>query len=232
MPQFENSKAMNQAIVQSSEGVTLVGGGPVSAALLRQAERHGPRLVAADSGADRLLRLGRMPEAVIGDLDSISGAARARLSGRIFHLPEQETTDFDKALRSISAPFVLALGFAGARIDHGLAVLNALVRHADRRCLLLGPQDVVFHAPPELDLSLRRGDRLSLFPLSPVRGTSEGLEWPIGGLRFSPDALIGTSNRVTDPRVALRFDAPGMLVILPRARLHAALNALAGPARW
>ncbi len=232
MPQFENSKAMNQAIVQSSEGVTLVGGGPVSAALLRQAEAHAPRLVAADSGADRLLRLGRMPEAVIGDLDSISDAARARLDGRVFHLPEQDTTDFDKALRSVSAPFVLALGFAGARIDHGLAVLNALVRHADRRCLLLGPQDVVFHAPPAMELSLRKGDRLSLFPMTEVGGTSEGLEWPIGGLRFAPDAMIGTSNRVCDAQVRLRFDGPGMLVILPRARLGAALNALAGPARW
>lgn len=232
MPQFENSKAMNQAIVQSSEGVTLVGGGPVSAALLRQAQRYAPRLVAADSGADRLLRLRQLPEAVIGDLDSISGAARARLEGRLFHLPEQETTDFDKALRSVSAPFVLGLGFAGARVDHGLAVLNALVRHSDRRCLLLGPQDVVFHAPPALELSLRKGDRLSLFPMARVGGTSVGLEWPIDGLRFAPDAMIGTSNRVTMPRVGLRFDARGMLVILPRARLGAALNALAGPARW
>lgn len=221
---------MNHAIVQSSDGVTLVGGGPVGAALLRQAEAHAPRLVAADSGADRLLRLGRLPEAVIGDLDSISDAARARLGDRIFHLPEQETTDFDKALRSISAPFVLALGFAGARIDHGLAVLNALVRHADRRCLLVGPQDVVFHAPPELVLSLRAGDRLSLFPMAEVGGESEGLEWPTGGLRFAPDAMIGTSNRVTAGRVTLRFDGAGMLVILPRRRLGAALTALAGPA--
>jgi len=222
---------MNPPIVQSPVGVTLVGGGPVSASGLATALARAPRLVAADSGADRLLRLGHLPEAVIGDFDSISSAARERLADRLFPVTEQETTDFDKALRSVSAPFVLALGFAGARIDHGLAVLNALVRHRDRVCLLLGPRDIVFHAPPALDLRLRAGDRLSLFPMAPVGGAGTGLEWPIDGLAFAPDAMIGTSNRVTDPDVRLRFDQPGMLVILPRARLGAALTALAGQGR-
>lgn len=221
---------MNHPIVQSSEGVTFVGGGPVNGVLMREALARAPRLVAADGGADRALRLGHLPEAVIGDMDSISAAARARLAGRVFPLPEQATTDFDKVLRSVDAPFYLALGFAGARIDHGLAVFNALVRHADRRCIVIGPQDVVFHAPSRLELTLRRGDRLSLFPMGRVRGESTGLEWPIGGIDFAPDAMIGTSNRVTDPRVRLRFDGAGMLVILPRARLDAALTALAGPA--
>ncbi len=220
---------MNHPIVQSSEGVTLVGGGPVSGALLRAALARAPRLVAADGGADRALRLGHAPEAVIGDMDSISGAARARLAERVFPLAEQATTDFDKVLRSVEAPFFLALGFAGARIDHGLAVFNTLVRHAGRRCIVIGPQDVVFHAPPSLELDLRRGDRLSLFPMARVAGTSTGLEWPIDGIGFAPDAMIGTSNRVTAPRVSLRFDGAGMLVILPRARLDAALTALAGP---
>lgn len=218
---------MNHPIVDASGGITLVGGGPVRPADLRQALALAPKLVAADSGADRLLRLGHEPDAVIGDLDSISPAARARLAGRIFHVPEQETTDFDKALRAISAPFVLALGFAGARIDHGLAVFNTLVRHADRRCIVIGPQDVVFHAPRDLTLEMRRGDRLSLFPMCAVTGDSTGLDWPLTGLRFAPDGMIGTSNRVSTGTVTLRFDGAGMLVILPRRRLGAALNALA-----
>ncbi|MEY4779520.1 MAG: hypothetical protein RLZZ607_833, partial [Pseudomonadota bacterium] len=103
---------MTQTFVQSSQGVTLAGGGRFSAGLLAQARTFAPRLVAADSGADRLLALGAEPEAVIGDLDSISSAAQVRLVGRLHHIAEQVTTDFDKALRSIDAPFVLGLGFA------------------------------------------------------------------------------------------------------------------------
>jgi len=71
---------MTQTLVQSSKGVTLAGGGRFSGALLAQARNFAPRVVAADSGADRLLALGVEPEAVIGDFDSISRAARARLA--------------------------------------------------------------------------------------------------------------------------------------------------------
>lgn len=220
---------MNQPIVESSCGVTLVAGGPVRRRDLALALARAPRLVAADGGGDRALAHGHCPEAVIGDLDSLSAAARDRLGPARLHLvAEQESTDFDKALRAIAAPFVLAVGTGGGRIDHALAVLNALVRHRDRVCLLIGPQDVVFHAPPRFDLRLRLrlGDRLSLFPLAPVSGESTGLRWPIAGLAFAPGGRIGTSNAVIAPLVSLRFDAPGMLVVLARARLDAALDGL------
>ncbi len=223
-----NSIRMNQPIVQSSGGVTLVGGGPVSARDLRLALARAPLAVAADSGADRLLAAGHMPDAVIGDFDSLSPGARAAIPAeRLFPQAEQDTTDFDKALSRIAAPFVLALGFQGARIDHGLAVLNALVRHADRPCLVLGPKDFAFACPPELTIATRPGEPFSLFPLARLRAESQGLHWPLHGLRFAPDGMIGTSNRVTARQVTLRVSGPGMVVILPRRRLDAAIAALA-----
>ncbi|MEO8241139.1 MAG: thiamine diphosphokinase [bacterium] len=217
---------MNLPIVQSTEGVTLAGGSIFSLKLLDIARLHAPRVVAADGGADRLLRLGVEPEAVIGDFDSISATARARLAGRLFPIREQVTTDFDKALRSIVAPFVIGIGFAGARLDHGLAVLNGLVSQKDKRCLILSGQDVCFLAPREMVLRLPVGTRLSLFPMGPVEGESAGLKWPLQGLRFAPAGLIGTSNEVSAPLVQLRFDADLMLVILPRSALAAALDGL------
>lgn len=218
---------MNRPIVQSPDGVTLVGGGPVSKAELALALRFAPRIVAADGGADRVLAAGLMPEAVVGDFDSISAAARAAIPCERQHvIGEQATTDFDKALRSVQARFVLALGFTGARVDHGLAVLNSLVRHGERRCVLIGSRDVVFHAPARLVLEMRVGDRLSLFPMAAVTGRSAGLEWPIDGIGFAPDGMVGTSNRVVARRVVIEMDGAGMLVILPRVRLGAALTAL------
>jgi len=222
---------MKSPIVQSTQGVTLAGGGPFSARDLRLCLSRAPAVVAADGGADRLLHLGVMPEAVVGDFDSLSEAARSRIPlSRQHPVAEQQSTDFDKALRLISAPVVLALGFAGARLDHGLAAFNTLVTRAERRCILVGPRDIAFAAPARLVLQMAPGDVLSLFPMAPVTGTSTGLEWPIAGLEFAPDGRIGTSNRVVARQVELAFDGPGMLVILPRRRLDAAIRALtAGP---
>ncbi len=213
-------------IVESYGGVTLAGGAPFSRRDLARAQRFAPCLVAADGGADRLLRLGAEPQAVIGDLDSISPQARLRLAGRLFPVEEQVTTDFDKALRHIAAPFVLGLGFMGGRADHGLAVLSALVRHSDRRCLILSGSDVTFLSPPNLSLRLPIGCRMSLFPMGPVSGESRGLRWPIAGLQFAPDGMIGTSNEVCAPEVHLSFDAAKMLVIVPIRCLLAVLDGL------
>jgi thiamine pyrophosphokinase len=217
---------MIDAIVQSTAGVTLAGGAAFSGKLLAFSQSLAPRLVAADGGADRLLRLGAVPEAVIGDLDSISAAAKARLADRLFPIGEQMTTDFDKALRSIAAPFVLGIGFLGGRLDHELAALNSLARHPHRRCILLSPRDLAFLAPQALQLRLRPGIRLSLFPLAPVRGTSQGLRWPLEGLDFAPGGMIGTSNEVSAAQVQLRFDRAAMVVILPRSAAAAALDGL------
>jgi len=229
---IRDSICMNTQIVDSPHGVTLVGGGPVQGRILGMALRRAPVLVAADGGADRVLAAGHMPVAVIGDFDSLSPEGRRLIPAERQHvIAEQESTDFDKALRSIAAPFVLALGFAGARIDHGLAVFNALLRYPDRVCIVLGAEDAVFLCPRDITLHLQIGDRVSLFPMGAVRGTSDGLRWPIDGIAFAPDGPVGTSNEVSASTVRLRVDAARMLVILPRQRLDAALNALVPPSR-
>ncbi|WP_323005603.1 thiamine diphosphokinase [Pseudorhodobacter sp.] len=216
---------MNHGIVESETGVTLIAGGSVLAQDLRAALALAPLLVAVDGGADRALALGARPVAVIGDLDSISASARASLGAVLHRVAEQESTDFDKALRNIDAPFVLALGCLGGRVDHELAALSVLVQRRAQPCVLIGREDVIFAAPPQLEIAMVAGDRFSLFPLAPVTGRSEGLEWPIAGLAFAPGGRVGTSNQATGP-VRLTMDAPGMLVIVPRARLGVVLQAL------
>jgi thiamine pyrophosphokinase len=218
---------MKPPIVQSERGITLAGGGPFTRRDLHLCLARAPVPVAADGGADRMLRLGVMPEAVIGDFDSLSASARERIPVERQHVvAEQMTTDFDKALRSVAAPLVLALGFAGARLDHGLAAMTTLVAYDARSCILIGPKDLVFAAPARLQLELGPGEPLSLFPMARVTGRSTGLQWPIEGIGFAPDGMIGTSNRVVARQVVLEFDGPGMLVILPRRRLDAAIRAL------
>lgn len=186
-----------------------------------------PALVAADGGADRALTLGHFPQAVVGDFDSLSEAARARIGqDRLLHVPEQESTDFEKALSRIEAPGVIALGLTGQRTDHELAAWHSLMRCRSPRCIVVAEEDIVFLCPPELRLSLPVGSRLSLFPMAPVTGRSEGLHWPIDGIAFAPGQAIGTSNRVAAEVVRIKVDAASMLVILPKEQLPAALSAL------
>jgi thiamine pyrophosphokinase len=217
---------MKAPIVHALEPITLIGGGDLNAGDLEFALERAPLLVAADGGASAALQAGHEPVATIGDFDSLSPADLARIpADRLFPIREQNSTDFDKALRSISAPLVLGVGFLGARVDHQLAALNTLVRRADRPCILIGAHEVIFHAPSQLEVALSPGDIVSLFPMALVSGRSQGLEWSIDGLCMAPDKSIGTSNRALGP-VQLEMDGPGLLVIMPRHALDAVMHAL------
>ncbi|MBV6635675.1 MAG: thiamine pyrophosphokinase, partial [Mameliella sp.] len=150
----------------------------------------------------------------------------------LHRIEEQESTDFDKCLRHISAPLVFGYGFLGKRLDHQLAAMTVLTGRADVRCILIGAEDVVLLCPPDLSMELAPGTRLSLFPMAPVTGRSEGLRWPIDGLNFAPSGPVGTSNEVTGP-VRLSMDGPAMLLILPGECLNALLSGLAAaPGEW
>ncbi len=213
--------------------MALIGGAAATPAALDAALALAQRVVAADGGALTAAARGVMPEAIIGDLDSLTGARRAAFPPDILHhVSEQDSTDFEKCLMRIDAPLIVGAGFSGARLDHQLAVCNALVRYPGRRCILIGEEDIVFLAPPALSLDLAPGTRVSLFPMGMVEGRSVGLNWPVDGLTLTPDGQIGTSNFACGP-IELSVTAPKLLVILPTEYLDAAADLLLhSPARW
>lgn len=210
-----------------AEPVTLVGDGALDPAMLEDARAIAPVLVAADGAADRLAAMGLRAAAAIGDMDSIGPRGRAAVE-RVVALAEQDTTDFEKCLYATEAPFYLAVGFTGARIDHTLAVLHAVLARPDKQVVLIGEAEVMAFAPHgrAIRLVLPAGARVSVFPLLPVRGTSEGLRWPLDGLALAPGERIGTSNQAAGGPVSLRFEGQGALVMLERATLPVLVAAM------
>ena len=219
---------MDQVNVQSPHGVTLVGGGGLRRADLVDSVARAPTIVAADGGANSCISEGFAPDAVIGDFDSISAETRSALpDARFIEVSDQDTTDFEKCLTRIEAPFVLATGFSPGRLDHALAVLSVMARRIGPPVILLSSEDAVFAAPEQLALDVAEGTRLSLFPLGPVQGTSSGLRWPIDGIVLDPVGMVGTSNTATGP-VRITFDRAGCLVLMPREALDPVLAGLLG----
>ena len=218
---------MNSFIVQSSEIVTLLGAGPLKDSDFSESMRVAPTLVAVDGGAKKALSHGIVPFAVIGDFDSLDTSVRTKLpADRLHQIDEQDSTDFDKALRNVRARLVLAIGFAGGRLDHELAVYNVLVRHPDQPVIVIRDHDICFHLNRALTLTLDEGTRVSLFPMAKVKCASTGLRWPTDHLTFSPWGRVGTANEAADRSVTLSPSGPGLLVILPKTALDQAISAL------
>ncbi|MBM2574820.1 thiamine diphosphokinase [Jannaschia sp. Os4] len=224
-----DSEPASQHSARAADGsaVTLLGAGPSDPKVLSIALTRAPRLVAVDGGADVARARRLRPERVVGDLDSISAAARAAFADRMEHVAEQDTTDLQKALRTTGARVLLGVGFLGGRFDHALAALSALAGEA-RPVVLLSAEDCVCLAPPALSLEVPPGTRVSLWPLGPAAGTSEGLRWPLDGLTLRPEGPVGTSNAATGP-VRLRLEGGPVALLLPLEALDALLAGLGHP---
>ena len=214
-----------------SEPVILAGGGRLDAAMLAEARRHASAIVAADSGADALHRLGERPDAIIGDMDSLAEPEAWAARGVPVHrIAEQDSTDFEKCLYATEAPLYIGVGFTGRRADHMLAVFHTLLARPEKRVVLIGEEEAIALAPPSrrLRLAVGHGARVSVFPLATVQASpSLGLEWPLDGLTLAPGVQGGTSNRATAPHVELGFEGPGALLLLERAALDTLVAAIA-----
>ena len=219
---------MKFPIVDTFDPITLFGGANLLPQVVEQVLDLAPNLVAADGGARAALKLGHVPKAVIGDFDSIDADTIAQIpSDRLHRIAEQDSTDFEKCLTHINAPLVLAVGFSGGRLDHELAVYNALVRHADKPCVVVGDVDLCFAAPLSLQINLPTGSRVSLFPLGHCTVTATGLRWPLDGAEMAADGLVSTSNEITGP-LNLQVSKRKLLVILPRSCLDLVVQVLSG----
>jgi len=231
----ETSSPPSDGLPLAFEGpIAIVGGGNTDPALLRALAKSGVMLVGADGGGDVIGAAGLVPVAIIGDLDSLSDRTEWERRTRVIHIPEQITTDFQKALYSTKAPVTLALGMTGKRLDHTLAALSAVLQFAPERNLLLVDEvDVAFAAVGAFGFDAVVGERVSIHPLVPIGFTrSAGLLYPLDGLVLEPGGLIGTSNAATGGRVEIvpdgEHEGTPWLLIVAKDRLWDLLGEIGG----
>ena len=70
---------MKNHIIHDSQPVILVGGAVLGSSDFALVKRWGKQIVAADGGAASVLGAGYLPDAVIGDFDSISPTSIAEI---------------------------------------------------------------------------------------------------------------------------------------------------------
>lgn len=172
----------------------------MDATLLQSLHASGAHVIAADSGADECVAAGIVPEAIIGDMDSLDDAAGWAEKTAVFEIAEQQSTDFEKCLYSTKAKVTVVLGVTGKRFDHTLAALDAVARHAaGRHIILVDEQDIALAVCGDFSFAVAAGDRVSVHPLQRVVfAHSEGLLYPLDGLVLAPGERTGTSNSAVE----------------------------------
>jgi len=178
-------------------------------------------LLAADAGADHLARLGLRPEAVIGDLDSISDGTRAWLGEEALVLrPDQDRTDLDKALEyafeELGLEDLTVLAALGGRTDHEVGNLGLLARlRMGERLHFEGEDHRLLAIQGEAVLQARPGETWSFWTYdSGVAVTIDGVLWPVDNVPLHAGGRPSISNRAQANEV--RVVAAGGPVIVMR----------------
>jgi thiamine pyrophosphokinase len=206
------------------EGLLLLGGEGPQRRHLQAFLSRAPYVIAADSGFDLALRLGLVPDLVVGDMDSVARSRRlARLPReRVRRFPrDKDQTDAElglRLLREMGCARVVLAGGGGGRLDHLLAILGLFEGQAAPEAWITAREEVR-RVEGELVLSGCRGLRISFFPLGEraAEMSSAGLKWPLDGLEWSR-GQGGVSNLITEDRVLVRIGRGRLLMVLELRR--------------
>lgn len=142
-------------------------------------------IIACDGAVIQLEKRGKIPQAVVGDLDSLSQDLRERYADRLHRVEDQETNDLTKAVNYAEAAGykeVLILGATGLREDHTLGNISLLIGYASRfeRVEMLSDYGWFTPVLHTVTLASYPGQPVSLFSLYPHQAISvQGLLYPI-----------------------------------------------------
>lgn len=202
---------------------TILLGGDVHPTERLREQVAGSRIIAADSGMTHATVFGMTPELWVGDFDS----AGSELEAAYPHVPRhvfpaaKDATDGEiaitEALKRGATELVLVGGFGG-QIDHVLAhafMLVALARRGIPTVLTSGNEEAHALTQILLFVNLKEGTRLSLIPLSDIKGlTISGVRWPLKERNIPVGSTLTLSNECTGGRAVLGLTSGEALVVL------------------
>jgi thiamine pyrophosphokinase len=193
----------------------------------RQAILESDLLIAADGGVRHCLKLGLIPNILIGDFDSISEKELVSMQAAgteiIRHPAKKDSTDMDLALRhagSLSLTDILVIGALGARWDQTIANILLLVTDdliGIRIRMIDGSQEVtLLRDIDQLTFHGQAGDILSLIPLGgdALGVTAKGLEYPLDDETLYFGATRGISNVLLNKAATIKLRGGLLLCIL------------------
>lgn len=200
--------------------VLLIGNGEtLPADFLRAQAKRTDFILAADGGADRALSCGITPDIVIGDLDSVSSAAKKHLGNdKFIFVDNQHNTDLEKALDYLTkhnCKKCVICGFTGGRMDFMLGNFLSVYPYVNKiEICFASPNWTIYPLAATRKFTCKRGARVSLIPLKTCTGvTLKGLKYPLTNARLSwTHAGRSLSNQTTGTEFHITLKTGYMLV--------------------
>jgi len=203
---------INKKIVIVADGTFPVH--PIPLGCLEQADV----IVCCDGSAENSVNAGFIPDAIVGDMDSLSPDLARRLADRIYADNNQETNDLTKAVLWCSQKGYNDIGRVGAtgkREDHTVGNISLLAEYCGYiKVRMVTDAGIFFPFSRSCKIDTYPGQQVSVFSINPeTEITSAGLRYPLLRKKLR-NWWEATLNEATGNVVELKFEGGPVLVFL------------------
>jgi thiamine pyrophosphokinase len=180
--------------------------------------KNARRIICCDGSAASLVVAGFTPDAIVGDMDSLSNDLAYRFADRIFADQDQETNDLTKALYwCIENGYddLVIVGATGKREDHTIGNISLLAEYVKIVNVIM-VTDTGFLIPLEnsAEISSFQGQQVSIFSIDPeTEITSEGLRYQLNKTKVK-NWWVATLNEAADKQFTINFSGGPVILYL------------------
>jgi len=180
--------------------------------------KNAHRIICCDGSTMTVLNAGFMPDAIVGDMDSIDEEIAFKFADRIYTIDEQQTNDLTKSVRwCIEKGYddLVITGATGKREDHTIGNISLLAEYSSLVKVIL-VTDTGFFIPvnQSTEFPSFAGQQISVFSIDcETEITSSGLKYPLSRTRLT-NWWQATLNESTGCNFKLDFERGRVIVYL------------------
>jgi thiamine pyrophosphokinase len=176
------------------------------------------KIICCDGSAANLVLAGYTPDAIVGDMDSLSEDLTTRFPDRIFPDDNQDTNDLTKAVIWCSAngyKDIVIVGATGKREDHTIGNISLLTEYVkESNVVMITDTGVFLPFLKSCKVSSLPGQQVSIFSIDPqTEITSAGLKYPLIHTKFL-NWWVATLNESLGESFTLDFKDGRVIVYL------------------
>ena len=175
---------MSKVFEQTFDAVLLAGGEYPTAVQPLHILENAPFVVCCDGAADQYIASGKVPDAIVGDGDSIGAYNRTKYAHLLHVIAEQESNDQTKSMRFLmehGKRRIAIVGATGKREDHTLGNISLLIEYArmGAEVYMYTNHGVFIPCKGDTTHKCHKGTQVSIFNFTATNLHADGLMYPL-----------------------------------------------------
>jgi thiamine pyrophosphokinase len=180
--------------------------------------KNAKRIICCDGSVQNLILAGMQPDAIVGDMDSLSDDLANRFADRIYRDKNQVTNDLTKAViwcSEMGYKDIVVVGATGKREDHTLGNISLLADYKKNvNIIMVTDTGILRPLLKSSEIPSFPGQQVSIFSIDPdTEVTSNGLRYPLSNSKIT-NWWFATLNEALGDSFSLEFNDGRVIVYL------------------